>query len=202
MEARLNAAALSDPNSLRSSVTIVDHAIPSFHTLVDSGSTHCFIYLSFANMNNLSHYPIPPIVLRLFDSTTTTIITEATDLSIQFPLGDVTQMTFYVTPLDSDCRVVLGHNWLTRYNPLIDWALSSIEFTTPLQQVPAPSSLPNHDAQSPSALRLDPSSVSSPSPTDSPKAPGLWAPPIALINAVAYVCACKLEGSIQFSIQL
>ena len=98
-------------------------------------------------------------------------------------------MTFYVTPLDSDCRIVLGHNWLTRYNPLIDWALSSIEFRTPLQQVPAPSSLPNHDAQSLSALRLDPSSVSSPSPTDLPKAPSLWAPPIALINAAAYVRA-------------
>ena len=111
-------------------------------------------------------------------------------------------MTFYVTLLDSDCRIILGHNWLTQYNPLIDWVLSSIEFRTPLQQVPAPSSLPDHDAQSPSALRLDPSSVSSPSPTDSPKAPGPRAPPIALINAVAYVHACKLEGSIQFSIQL
>ena len=153
-------------------------------------------------MNNLSHYSVPPIVLRLFDGTTTTIITKATNLSIQFPSGDVTPMTFYVTPLDSDCRVVLGHNWLTQYNPLIDWALSSIKFRTPLQQVPAPSSLPNHDAQSLSALRLDPSSVSSPSPTDLPKAPGLRAPPIALINAVAYVHACKIEGSIQFSIQL
>ena len=68
--------------------------------------------------------------------------------------------------------------------------------------MPAPSSLPDHNAQSPSALRLDPSSVSSPSPTNSPKAPGLRAPPIALINAAAYVRACKLEGSIQFSIQL
>ena len=153
-------------------------------------------------MNNLSRYPIPPIILRLFDGTTTTIITEATDLLIRFPPGDVTLMTFYVTPLDSNCRIVLGHNWLTRYNPLIDWALSSIESRTPLQQVPALSSLPNHDAQSPSALRLDPSSVSSPSPTDSPKAPSLRAPPIALINAAAYVRTCKLEGSIQFSIQL
>ena len=195
MEARLNAAALSDLNSLQPSVTIVDHAIPSFPVLVDSCSTHCFIDPLFANMNNLSCYPIPPIVLRLFDSTTTTIITEATDLSIRFPSGDV-------TPLDSDCRIILRHNWLTRYNPLIDWALSSIEFRTPLQQVPAPSSLPGHDAQSPSALRLDPLSVSSPSPTNSPKAPGLRAPPIALINAAAYVRACKLKGSIQFSIQL
>ena len=146
-------------------------------------------------MNNLSCYPIPPIVLRLFDGTTTTVITEATNLPIWFPSGNV-------TPLDSDCRIILGHNWLTRCNLLIDWVLSSIEFRTPLQQVPAPSSLPNPDAQSLSALRLDPLSVSSPTPTNSPKAPGLQAPPIALINAVAYVCACKLDGFIQFSIQL
>ena len=111
-------------------------------------------------------------------------------------------MKFYVTPLDSDCRIILGHNWLTQYNPLIDWALSSIKIKTPLQQVPVLSSLPNPDAQSLSALRLDPSSVSTPSLTDSPKAPGLRAPPITLINAAAYDHACKLEGSIQFSIQL
>ena len=82
MEAQLNAAALSDLDSLKPSVTIIDHAIPSFPALVDLGSTHCFVDLSFANMNNLSCYPIPLIVLCLFDSTTTTIITEATDLSI------------------------------------------------------------------------------------------------------------------------
>ena len=33
-------------------------------------------------------------------------------------------------------------------------------------------------------------------------APSLWAPLITLINAVAYVRACKLEGSVQFSLQL
>ena len=67
--------------------------------------------------------------------------------------------------------------------------------------MPALSSLPDPVAPSPSAQRLDLSSVSS-SPTDSPKAPGLQAPQIALINAVAYAHACKLEGSMQFSLQL
>jgi len=104
--------------------------------------------------------------------------------------------------LDSDCKIVLGHNWLTRYNPSIDWVLSSIKFRTSTQQVPTPSSLPDPVVHSLSALRLDAMSVSSPSPTNSPQAPGLWAPPIALINAAAFLKACQLDGSQQFSIQL
>jgi len=195
MEARLNAAALSDPNSLRPQVTISDHNIHSFPTLVDLGSTHCFVDPSFANMNSLSTYSVTLIVLCLFDGTTTTIITEATDLPICFPSGDVTL-------LDSDCKIVLRHNWLTRYNLSIDWVLSSIKFRTSTQQVPTPSSFPDPVVHSPSALRLNATSVSSPSRTNSPQAPSLRAPPIALINAAAFLKACQLDGSQQFSIQL
>ena len=50
MEAQLNAATLSNPNSLQPSVTIIVHAIPSFPMLVDSCSTHCFVDLLFANI--------------------------------------------------------------------------------------------------------------------------------------------------------
>ena len=106
MEAQLNASALSDPNSLQPHVTIVSHNIPEFPALVDLGSTHCFVDPSFVRINTLSTYSVSPITLRLFDGTTTTMITEATDLSIRFTSGDV-------TPLDSDCNIVLRHNWLT-----------------------------------------------------------------------------------------
>ena len=37
---------------------------------------------------------------------------------------------------------------------------------------------------------------------DTPDAPSLRAPPIAFINAAAYACTYKLEGSAQFSLQL
>ena len=142
---------------------------------------------------------MPPITLRLFDGKTTTIITRATDLSICFTSGDVTLMTFYVTLLDSDCRIVLGHNWLTRFNPLIDWVLSSITLRLPLHQMPTPSSPP--DSSRLDASSLAPMPPQAP-PNDTPNAPGLRAPPIAFINAAAYVHMCKLEGSAQFSLQL
>jgi len=46
-----------------------------------------------------------------YDSTSNFVITQAVDLSVKFPAsGDVTPMTFYLTLLDSECMIVLGHN--------------------------------------------------------------------------------------------
>ena len=191
-EAHLNASALSDPNLLRPFVTASEYDIPPFPTLVDSGSTHYFVDQSFVNIHAISTYSVPPITLRLFDGTTTTIIIRMTDLSIHFTSGDVTPMTFYVTSLDSDCRIVLGHNWLTHFNPLIDWVLGSIKLRLPPHQMLTPSSPPD-------SSRLDASSLVPMPPqaplNDMPDAPGLRAPPIAFINATVYARVCKLEGS-------
>ena len=108
-------------------------------------------------------------------------------------------MIFYVTPLDSECRIVLGHNWLTRFNPLIDWVLGSIEFRTPLLRVLTLSS-PPEPPKSDLASASPPPPVTT--PNNSPKAPGLRAPPMTFINTAVFSTVCRQEGSVQFSIQL
>jgi hypothetical protein len=119
------------------------------------------------------------------------MITRAVDLSVRFPSGFVTSDTFYVTPLDSSCFIVLGHNWLTRYNPLIDWVLGSITFQTSIPE----------NANTPTSPPELWESVPPPQP-DNPDKPPREAPRISFINAAAFVRACKLEGSEQFSIHL
>ena len=126
---RLNASALSDPNALFLSVTsslfsslTPEAADLSVTALVDSGSTHCFIDKGFVQLNALPTDSIPPIQLRLFDGSSNAYITECVSLPITFPTGESMTVPCYITPLNSSCSVVLGHNWLSQHNPSIDWS--------------------------------------------------------------------------------
>jgi len=114
--------------------------------------------------------------------------------------GDVTPMTFYLAPLDSECSIVLGHNWLTCYNPLIDWVLSSLTFWTLAGSFPAPPSTPS--LVPPRNPDSGLSGQSTPGLTPSVNTPVCTPLHISLINAAAFVRACSLEGSTKYQLQL
>jgi len=178
-------------------VLLLSYDLPELHALVDSGSTHCFVDTKYALRHSLSTYSIPPIVLWLFDGTSNFVITQAVNLSVKFPAsGDVTSMTFYLALLDSECMIVLGHNWLTHYNPLIDWALSSLTFQTPAESLLVPLSTPSPVLSGNPVSSL--SGQSDPGLMPSVDTPVCTLPHIFLINAAAFMHACKLEGSTKY----
>jgi hypothetical protein len=99
-------------------------------------------------------------------------------------------LDFYITLLDSSSSVILGYNWLTHYNPLIDWVLGSISFQPFLQEDPASV----HTPAAPSATL--PVTPSGSTPLSSS------APHIFLVNATAFMHASKLPSSSNFCINL
>ena len=108
MDACLNVSALSDPNALIPLVSILPYNLENICTLVDSGSTHCFVDLQFAHQNKFTTHTISPVTLQLFDGSLNFVITQAVDLSIMFPAtSDVTPMNFYLASLNSECKIVL-----------------------------------------------------------------------------------------------
>jgi len=194
-------SALLDPNSLMPHASLLSLDLPKICALVDSRSTHCFVDIKSVHNNKFTTYSVAPIVLWLFDSSSNFVITEAINLSVQFPTtGDVTPMTFYLTPLDSECIIVLRHNWLTCYNLLIDWVLSSLTFWTLAGSLPAPPSTPSPVL--PSNPDSGFSGQSTPGLVPSVDTPVCTPLHISLINAATFMCACSLEGSTKYQLQL
>ncbi|KAJ3911690.1 hypothetical protein F5877DRAFT_85640 [Lentinula edodes] len=65
------------------------------------------------------------------------------NIAVQFPSGEPLLLPFYVTHLDSSCKAVLGYSFLSRYNPLIDWASRNITFRNTSHFDSPPTSVPS-----------------------------------------------------------
>ena len=123
------------------------------------------------------------------------------ELPIKFLSGEVFNITFYITPLDSSCSAVIGYNWLKQYNLLIDWSSGHITFQSAVHRGPAPmtssgEATPFLEPITP--LNLPVESPRIPSPSEPPPIPKLQAPEIVFINAAAYMHASKLPRSMPF----
>ena len=130
------------------------------------------------------------------------VITQAAELLVKFSCGELFNLTFYVTPLDSSCSSVLGYNWLRQYNPLIDWSSGHITFRSVDHRGPAPLTSPVAAETLPHQPLLvntpsDPAPIPAPTPDSHTSRPH-----ISMINVAAYLHASKLPGSVTFQLQL
>jgi len=114
-------------------------------------------------------------------------------------------LDFYVTLLDSFCSLVLGYNWLTQHNPLIDWVNGSINFHPSLQENLAPSrTMANIPLASPSFLNISLQSLDSAVsiPASETSVSNSKQSNIAIIGAAAFLHVLKLPGSHNFELCL
>jgi len=166
----------------------------SFLSFLNSGSTCSFIYEGYVVEHNLPSILIPPILLCVIDGSMHPPITSTLTLTIQFSCGTTHSIRYIVNQLDSDFPAVLGLDWLTQHNPLIDWVDQSVTFHVCPDS--APTSIP---AMAPSVTEVPDISESV---SDPPKITSTGPINISLIGATAFAKAAWAEGSQTFSLSL
>jgi hypothetical protein len=148
----------------------------SFPCMIDCGFSHCFVDSHYAKVNHFPIVSIPQMRLHLIDGSSPSYIMCATDISVWFPCRTTHQVRFLITKLDTKFPAVLGLDWLTLHNPLINWADSSVTFrdhpdtlpvTTTQSVLANQEELPSNDDTSSELLEdlPDPNPVNIPGPT-------------------------------------
>jgi hypothetical protein len=105
--------------------------VKSVDALVDSGATGRFIDRDYVKANRLTTRTLStPIPVRNVDGTPngeTGYITEAVDLILRYK-NHSERTLFAVTGLGSQ-NLILGHSWLQKHNPEIDWISGEVKMS-------------------------------------------------------------------------
>jgi len=115
----LGAATLTCLKSLQVELSLPPIPVP-VNTLVDSGSSDCFIDFALISKYHLLCRKINPCPLALIDGTINHLVNHVVFLPIRLPCSYSCQIEFFMTKVEGTYPIVLGHNWLTQHNPLID----------------------------------------------------------------------------------
>jgi len=110
--------------------TIDTHHMVDVKALLDSGATGMFIDKKFAEGNGIAMRPLnKPIRVYNVDGTLNQggSITHEVTLMISHK-GHKEKAVFEVYDLGKS-TVIIGHTWLQKHNPMIDWKTGDIKFT-------------------------------------------------------------------------
>ena len=178
---RLGAEDFTRGNAL--SVSLRSLGIPgTFDGLVDSGSMDCFVDSTFSATHGLVARDISPRPLTLIDGSVNHFVKNVVSLPIQLPCSYSCQIECYVTNLEGTYPLVLGHNWLTQHNPVINWKEGTLSLPSIGPRLPVPTTQPTYPD---TALYKDSQPAT---------------PHISFVNAVVYQRACKEEGAIAYQL--
>ena len=123
----LNIATFTNPKTLY--LFLYTKTIPEvLKSLVDSGSSGCFVDASFVYKHKIPVREIALFSLLLLNGTVNNFIYQVVSLPIQFPYGISLSLKLFVTSLDSSYVLVLDYNWLFQYSPIIDWKSKILKF--------------------------------------------------------------------------
>jgi len=110
--------------------TIDSNAPMSIKALIDSGAMGLFIGINYMWSKNLKTQCLPRVIpVYNVDRTPNKVghITEVIDLIVQYKVH-LEWATFHVMGI-GHTTIILGHTWLMKHNPEIDWCMGDTNMT-------------------------------------------------------------------------
>jgi len=116
---------------VESTVRTPTNTIPTVNTLIDSGCTHTCISKKLVERENIPTQKIlNPITIYNADGTQNTNgqVTDCVKMEIEIG-GHKENIEAAVVQLEDRADLFIGHDWLIKHNPEIDWINGQIKFS-------------------------------------------------------------------------